>query len=297
MDGATQLWFEHRRGSRPRGSTQVDGQTRWTLSAGYYNHVRRIVFSIAQNPSRGFSEAYDLLETGYRAKLGSRGYRGLLAELRFYERYRREFKLTIAGDMGEHADFAGQYGSAVARFDVTTNLGPKRLGDYEPFLSDGPEYKIVVVDPTSGDIAELVSLAFRQCKCGGYFLPTFILLDRETTASVANDQLLVEICAHCEEVHEVGRHAHHFMPSLSEVVEGQEPESSSRSVKRRVKAYGLDVYKWLRREYCDELMAVAGMTYTVTDSDGDGYWACKTIFKNSVVGHVFPDPFALDGLA
>ena len=138
----------------------------------YYNRVRRILFSTAQNRSKGFGLAYEWLEKSYRAKLGPRGHAGLLAELKFYERYRHEFKLTVAGDMGEHADFSGEYRGAASRFDVTTNVSFKKFETYEPFLSDGPEYKIVVVDPRSLDVSDVISLAFRRCACGGYRLPS-----------------------------------------------------------------------------------------------------------------------------
>jgi hypothetical protein len=270
------------------------------MGPDHYNKVRRILFSTAQNPSRGFAMAYEWLEKTYRKSLGTAGHLGLLAELKFFERYRREFKLTVAGDMGEHADFAGEYQGNMSRFDVTTNLSTKRFATYEPFLSDGPEYKIVVVDRQSLEVSDVVSLAFRRCRCGGHCMPVFVLLDGningEGEASWTNDQLQLEICVACEEITDVARHTHHFMPSPSEHFEWQAPDDPSVTATRGDDGYGLDVYKWLRREHCDELMAVAGPEYTVTGRNGEGYWACKSFFRNSVVEGIFPDVFSADGI-
>jgi hypothetical protein len=271
------------------------------MSAAYYNKVRRILFSTAHDPAKGFNLAYDWLEQTYRKNLGPREHAGLLAELKFYERYRAEFKLTVAGDMGEHADFSGVFHGAASRFDVTTSISWKKFEAYEPFLSHGPDYKIAIVDPTSHELADVVSLAFRRCSCGGYCLPTFLLLDRETNDdgafSVANDQLLVEVCTDCEEVNELDRFTHYFMPSLSEHADSHDPDIPEDLSNETTEKYGIEVYKWLRREYCEELMAVAGNVYTVTAPSGDGYWSCNCIFKNSVVSNVFPDRFSADGIA
>jgi len=91
------------------------------MSAENYNNIRRIIFSTANNPAKGFQLAHEWLDSTYKVKLGPKGYSGLKAELNFYQRHGQEFKLTVAGDMGEHADFSGMYGSSATRFDVTTN--------------------------------------------------------------------------------------------------------------------------------------------------------------------------------
>ena len=96
------------------------------MSAEEFNRIRRILFSTIHDQRRGFTAAYDYLE-GYRNKLGPASYAGLKAEIAFYQQYGQEFNLTVAGDMGEHADFAGKYGSEVSRFDVTTNINFKNF--------------------------------------------------------------------------------------------------------------------------------------------------------------------------
>lgn len=115
------------------------------MSAEVYNRIRRIVFSTANNPKKGFGLAREYLE-GYQDDLGPRGYIGLMAELNFYQQYGKEFNLTVAGDMGEHADFAGIYGGCATRFDVTTNPDFKQLSNYEPFITDGIRYQIAILD-------------------------------------------------------------------------------------------------------------------------------------------------------
>ncbi|MGZ8880410.1 MAG: hypothetical protein ACXW1N_08870, partial [Halobacteriota archaeon] len=108
--------------------------------------------------SKGFSCAYDYLE-GYRQKLGAASYLGLKAELNFYQKHSREFGLTVAGDMGEHADFAGSYGGQLARFDVTTNLSYKSFSDYEPYMGVGSRYKIALLDQNNFEVLDV----FRSC--------------------------------------------------------------------------------------------------------------------------------------
>ena len=122
------------------------------MSASTYNEIRRIIFSTANNPKRGFALANEWLEKTYKNKLGSRGYAGLKAELYFYEKHRHEFKLTVAGDMGEHADFSGMYGTDATRFDVTTNLDFKKFHNYEPHMGDGLYYKIALLDKNNFEI-------------------------------------------------------------------------------------------------------------------------------------------------
>lgn len=76
------------------------------MSAETYNRIRRILFSTVHNPQQGMAKAREYLER-YKKRLGPNGYVGLKAELEFYERHRGDFALTVAADVGEHADFSG----------------------------------------------------------------------------------------------------------------------------------------------------------------------------------------------
>lgn len=174
------------------------------MSAETYNKIRRIIFCTANDRTKGFSVAYEWMEKTYRRQLDTQSYRGLMAELRFYERHRKDFYLTVAGDMGEHADFAGMFGSRPARFDVTTNINFKKFINYEPFMGTGPSYKIALLDQENFEVIDVLDLAFPRCNCcGGHLFPAIVLLDqnynRHGESQWTNDQLLIDVCAGCEE--------------------------------------------------------------------------------------------------
>ena len=171
------------------------------MSAQIYNQKRRIIFSTYHRD--GSEKAFQYLE-GYRKILGEQSYTGLRAELNFYHQYGKEFHLTIAGDMGEHADFSGLYGSLPVRFDVTTNLLYKELSTYERFITDGYNYKIALYDQKNFEIKDILELSFPKCnKCGdGFIFPLALLLpmnyNRHGDPLWHNDQELIEFCPICE---------------------------------------------------------------------------------------------------
>jgi len=254
------------------------------MSAEEYNRIRRILFSTVNDPQKGFSTAYEWLEKTYRRTLGAKGHAGLMAELKFYESYRKEYKLTIAGDMGEHADFSGEYDRNQTRFDVTTNLTYKQFKDYEPFVGDGIKYKIAFYDKKNFEIVDILELAFPKCNCGGFLIP-FILLKGQNYNNHGeprwtNDQILMEICTNCSEFKEKDRWSHHFLYSPSEFSKFLPEDMDNEDVKKEIENYNTIHYKYFRREYCDNLMAIAEPIYKVTGRKGEGYWTFEFGFIN-----------------
>jgi hypothetical protein len=259
------------------------------VSAEEYNRIRRILFSTVHNPSKGFSCAYDYLE-GYRARIGRNGYVGIKAELRFYERHAREFKLTVAGDMGEHADFSGTYGTEPVRFDVTTNIDIKNFEDYEPYMGNGPQYKIALLNQDSFDVVDVLDLAFKRCSCGGYLIPCVVLLgenfNRHGESQWSNDQLLVETCTGCSEIVEKDRYTHHGLLSPQEYFD-HSLEDHGEAI-RIVEQHSVSAYKYFRREFDDKLMSVAAHDYKITEPKGGGYWSLDFTFKNQAIADGLP---------
>jgi hypothetical protein len=262
------------------------------MSAKRYNEIRRILFCTVHKPSEGFCVAFQYLDK-YRVELGEAGYVGLRAELSFYERFRSEFALTVAGDMGEHADFAGQYGTEATRFDVTTNIDFKKFKDYEPYMGAGVYYKIALLDRDTFEVIDVLDLAFPKCDlCGGHLVPCLVLLgqnlNRHGDTQWSNDQILLNVCVDCGEHEEEDRYTHHFMPSLSEIEDSDQETHSNRTVQDSDQ-YLVKTYKYFRREYCDLLMAIGGHEYVVTDPPtGDGHWAFHFPFVNGAVADIFP---------
>lgn len=263
-----------------------------------YNKIRRILFSVANNPSQGFSLAYDWMEQTYRKKLDVKSYRGLMAGLKFYEKHQREFRLTVAGDTGEHADFAGTFGSTPTRFDVTTNTAFKKFSDYEPFLGDNIAYKIALLDQTDFRILDVFDLAFPCCAaCGGYLIPAVVLLDqnhnRRGEPQLTNDQILVDVCARCNSYIEKERYTHYGLFSTREIYDAIDDNGSGNFFALSlVEQHLSSTYKYLRRQYSDYLMALGSHRYRMTEPKGEGYWTIYFDFKNRAVSCEIPEEIA-----
>lgn len=261
------------------------------MSAETYNNIRRILFSAANNPNKGFTVAYDWLEETYRKKLDPLGYRGIFAELKFYERHRKDFCLTVAGDMGEHADFAGMFGNSPARFDVTTNIDFKQFSDYEPHMGAGPIDKIALLDKGNFEVIDVFDLAFPRCSdCDGYLIPAVVLLDqnynRHGESNWTNDQVLIDVCGNCEDWTERSRFTQFGLLSPSEY--RNSIEAGHGGALRATHDYTVSAYKHCRRLCSDYLMAVATQNYLTTEQDGGGYWSINFDFVNSAVRQNMP---------
>jgi hypothetical protein len=258
------------------------------MSAEQYNKIRRIIFSTANNPRKGFSVAREWLDTTYRRQLGAKEFKGLSAELSFYERYGREYCLTVAGDMGEHADFAGMYGTFPTRFDVTTNVDFKKFADYEPYLGRGPRYKIALLDSGNFELVDVLDLAFPRCQhCNGYLMPAVVLLNqnynRHGESQWSNDQIVMDVCTGCDEYVEKARTSHCALPSSSEYFDAAS-ESDEGTAAAKTEGHLVDAYKYFRRNFDDMLMIVGSHQYHITDaSSGDGHWGITLDFINAAV--------------
>jgi len=264
-----------------------------------YHRIRRIVFCTYNDPKRGPAVAKKFLE-GYRNKLGHEGYVGLKAELAFYDRHKDDYGLTVAGDMGEHADFSGVLDHRACRFDVTTTLAFKTWDEFEPFLGQGVRYKIALLNHNTFELTEVLDLGFKRCAdcADGFLIPCVTLMSENRNShgesSWSNDQLLVDICTCCHTYVEQARHTHHWMFTNQEMVEAamdiEDAEQTSRGTSDVLDQHNLAIYKYFRREFNDRLMAVAEHGYSVDEpSTGGGHWAMQMVFKNKAVADNLPN--------
>lgn len=259
--------------------------------AEQYNKIRRIVFSGANDPKHGFETAWNWLE-GYRSKLDNRGYAGLCAELAFYQKHSRDFCLTVAGDMGEHADFAGMFDGKPARFDVTTNINYKSFSTYQPYMGYGPRYKIALLSDRNFEVIDVLDLAFPRCReCEGYLFPAVVMLaqnhNRHGDPMMSYDQVLMDICSDCEQYMEKSRTSHFDMPTAQEYFDdasGDDFEFAEASAEQHI----VNVYKHFQKNFDDMLMIVGSHQYVVTEPDGGGYWGINIDFVNHAVADDAP---------
>lgn len=265
--------------------------------AQVYNEKRGILFRTIHDPTKGFSAAFEYLE-GYKHTLGPAGYAGLRAELTFYQRHRNDYRLTVAGDMGEHADFVGQVRDTLVRIDVTTNINYKEFRQYEPFLCEGFEYKIALFDKSNFELIDVLDLAFPYCeRCGAsHRFPFLLLLDESRNQhgepTCAYDQVLIDICPNCETYVERTRYSHYFLQSIRERV--HEAETFGADAPLAQKRYAHDVYAFAKKLSGSELMGLAESYYDIVDPQGGGDWITVFPFKHQIVEDRFPCRMYLD---
>jgi hypothetical protein len=260
--------------------------------AAKYNGIRRIIFSAVHK--HGFDEAQKWLESTYRPELDSNHYRGLKAELAFYRKYQRELQLTVAGDMGEHADFSGLYQGQVCRFDVTTNLAYKDFATFEPFMGEGPRYKIALLDQSDFEVIDVLDLAFKLCTdCGGHLIPCVAMLAQNYNsrgeAQWSNDQILMDVCTGCHQYFERNRFTTTGMFSPQEIFDSRDDRNDSAPAITARREHMLNAYRYFRPAADANLMALAEHSYKVTERDGGGYWAFRMVFKNKAIAAELPD--------
>jgi hypothetical protein len=262
--------------------------------AELYNKIRRTIFSAANDPQKGFETAWNWLHN-YQKDLGRGSYTGLCAELAFYQRHSRDMSLTVAGDMGEHADFAGVFEGRATRFDVTTNLSYKSFDTYQPYMGCGPRYKVVVVSNGNFEVMDVLDLAFPRCReCDGYLFPAVVMCrenyNRHGDPMMTYDQVHMDVCSGCDLLREKSRTSHVDMPTAQEFFDeawANDADSANASTEQHL----LKMYKHFQKEFDEKLMILGSHRYVMTDRDGGGYWGINLDFVNQAVEEDVPrDP-------
>ncbi|HAT8502529.1 TPA: hypothetical protein I7221_21750 [Vibrio vulnificus] len=229
-----------------------------------YNRIRRIIFSTVHK--NGFDTATEYLIGYYkRGTLNKVSYVGLRAELEFYREYHKEFVLTVAGDMGEHADFSGVMGNTrnPVRFDVTTNADYKQLKDYEKFVCDGYDYKIAIYDESNWNIIDVLDLSFPKCnRCGDSNTFSLALLKEGNFNSRGeptwhNDQDIVDFCPSCGELETISElYSTNIRPSFEIYNEIPDDLYSHEEKIGIVTSELKDTVKYLSKTNCTNLVGI-----------------------------------------
>ena len=249
-----------------------------------FTKVRRIIFSTYHSKEKGPNFAFEYLET-YKKSLDVRSYVGLKAELNFYHKNRRELKLTLAADVGDHTDFTGIMAGEQIRFDVTTNPDYKTLKDYEPLQKDvEAKYKIAIIDG-SGNLDELVDINFPFCpECEkGRLIDTVVLLPENTNdegeSKWTNDQCHIGICNNCQYFEEYDRISTHFLYDIDTEIENAIGAKDEDDYPENFDSFKSDIIlnhvdialPYLQKQFNKSIMALCNREFVMTDKDGDGY--------------------------
>lgn len=248
--------------------------------AQIYNDKRRIVMSKMMTDPAKAREWLD----GYKNDLGSRGHAGLNAELEFFDRYRRDYQLTPALDVGDATDFTGEIDGRLHRIDVTANIDFKKLSTYERFQAEGYRYRIAVWD---GDDFELVDINFPFCKTcrEGRILPTAALLgenhDGKGNSRYSNDQSLVSICSSCDEYTVLDTivtpglydFAHWHKVLNEQNNDAKDAGEQPLDIANELRDYATAALRYLRQSFGQYLVGIGGNHYQVVNpANADGHW-------------------------
>lgn len=278
--------------------------------ASIFNNIRHHLFSMYHQS--GITAAENLLYSYFLQKsLDRKCYSGLKAELTFYDKYKEEYSLTVAGDTGDHVDFSGIVDGQVTRFDVTTKDGWKfkNFSDYERFMPSlssplGFQYRIPVFDGSKFIIRNACELAFEQCHfCNGCMIPIVILGEEETDRyggrTFMNEQYELLVCNLCGNTLTPRQvlHSGYLRPErdICEEIEMQfidsqyERNDYRNELITRISAQYASIYRGLREELSGNLMAIATQDcHQCGYKNQDSYWALTFQFLHPMIRDMMP---------
>ena len=261
---------------------------------------RSILFSTLHK--QGPDSAFEYLE-GYKKILGPKNYAGLKGELNFYDKYRKEYKLVVGADNGDHTDFSGVMGREMFRFDVTTNADYKRLKDYEPLQKEvDAKYKIVIMK--DGDVDDIIDINFPFCDLceEGRIMDIAFLLGENYNAKGeyqgSNDQVLVGACNYCGYAYEQERVTtgglYDYSTEIANVYEyhtSNDNNEISLDVKKIILDHSLYSVQYLHRQFDKPIIAIGQGRYHVHSPDGEGDHVAEILWRDKY--KIF-DPYILD---
>lgn len=240
-----------------------------TNSASNYNQKKAIVFSIYNRD--GIKSAVQYLDDCHdNGDIDIKGYVGLKAEIKFYNRYRKEFTLDPVWDYGIKCDFVGNInGTNNVRLDVTTNLMFKdELALFNLQVDSGRIYKYVKVNPDDGKIVKIVDYFNSSAKNAHnrYNLGIFLPGDNDKY----NPYLVVysiDIERSYDDVRYVDTITDFYLPTVNTVVAELPDEMEDYEIGYEVDKYCATVAKLLNNEYGIRVDAFGQYDYHINDLD------------------------------
>jgi len=263
--------------------------------ADYYNKTKGIVFSI-YNKS-GIIPAYNMLEN-YRNKLPLPSWYGLKAELDFYTKNKDKYILDPTFDYGIKCDFTGNIeGVNNCRIDITTNLDYKNLKDYEPIQrKDKRNYKIVVMDKDSGEIADIFDLNFPFSESGegrifeiALFMPSDYDKDGNSRYNFYQKIITIDSSSPESEFNLKTISDDWYIPDFH-TFSSEIPDDIEFDYDLEIVNHAISSAKTLDKSTESNIVACGQRYYEITDPrDGDGEWVTKLYWKHPVVSDYLDD--------
>ena len=274
--------------------------------ASLYNKHRRILFSKTHRD--GFDKGQEYLESVLKGILSRPSYIGLREEFFFYKKYGEELDLTVAGDVGDHTDFAGKYNNESSRFDVTTNIEYKKLRDYERFQGKGINYYVALMNKDSDELVDIFDINFPICsECGNRMFEVLLVSpNRNSRGELTyglSDVTAILMCPYDPIFHSKNiTYNIYGMTDYTTFVEELPDENEFKEVGfRKYKTYkkmikdepklnALQDVKFFRKEFERNLVATGSPEYIITNpSDGDGFWGTHFYWINPIVKGYFDE--------
>jgi hypothetical protein len=249
--------------------------------AAIFHSFRRLVF--LHYEKHGYGKTIEFIQNS-RALPHIKA--GLSAEVLFYDRYFKKFRLEPLLDARVKADFSGDKDGKFVNFDVTTNIRYKNIDDYLDVVQKrGKPYEIVLTDLKNEDF-QFLPLKFPICPKCGKFSHYIIYLEPPSTSfyltmNTSDQQTLVQYCEKCKyfknvdtytyEVHSIGQ-------GIEEMSSQREMDSSPVYSNRQIEEYretaSVRVRKFFEKTSDFIISGIAENDYVATDPrDGSGYYA------------------------
>lgn len=254
-----------------------------------YLLIRKHVFSTYRK--HGLTVSLKLIDSYYtKNELDNNHYKGIRAEVGFFDKYQPKLKLWESLDSGNHADFIGSVAGEQHGIDVTTNVDMKGLEAYSKEQSNGYKYLVVLVDPDTLKLIEVFNINFPTCtKCGGKLIDVLLLLpsdrDKDGLVNYQFNQKTVSICSANPEHREVGQESNYmtwdFDSYLSELVHSLDDEDQTNTdLSQHIDKYSISNLKFFKKQFGQNLAAIGSPEYIITDPrDGDGYQGTRLYYR------------------
>ncbi len=165
-----------------------------------FNKARKHAFSVL-NKYEDYEKSKFFLRDPRYTKLSPASKSGLLAELLFYFKYKKDLRLTPALDCGDKTDFIGEIENHLSRIDVTTNLRYKKSKDYQDFIQDDWAFWLVNVDIKSDPIEPpitFIPLHFPSCDvCNKASIFNLVYLKQDLHSTYIDHFTIMILCPYC----------------------------------------------------------------------------------------------------